>query len=780
MPGVRIDRLLASTAAILLVAGMVSIASAEPKFGTSSEMAAPPAASAPSGELNQSVKPVEPSTQAPAAAPATRPQASAGPSADQAVVAIVKPEDLRDSSPAPASEPADETTESPAATPAEAAPPEQPAATAAPAESTEPAAAEANPAAPATATAPAEPATTGATAAPTITEAPAAQPAATATGGDEVPAANATAPAEDATVPADNAAAPTDNAAAPAAAPAPVVADANTPIATQLRELANGKFDRIVGGKKDRPAFDAYYAAHGYAPIWITDGKFNARAAAAIAYLGQVDADGLDPADYPVPNISASISDPAALAEAEIRLSASVVTYAHHASVGRVHWSRVSSSILYEVKPPAPADVLAAIADSKDVNATLAGYEPSAPNYVALKAKLADLRAGKAAPGKAPIPNGPAPKLGGQDDRVPQLRERFGLTGDGTTYDKALADAVKKFQQEHELKASGLLTQQTIDALNGRSPDRPIDTILANLERWRWMPHDLGKDYAIVNLPDYTLRVFHEGQQLWMTRIVTGKPTMATPIMTAEMKYITVNPTWNVPPSIVAREYMPALAQDPTVLARMGLRVSYNPDGSIHISQPPGDHNALGRVRFNFPNKFLVYQHDTPDKNLFALDKRAFSHGCMRVQNPVKYAEVLLSIVRPGEGYSEERIHKMIASRGEQDIQFPHYLPVHLTYQTAFVDDDGRLEFREDMYGRDQALIAILKGDERKIAENPVDRREGSGRTASAMPSGYYRGAGYQNGGNFFSQLFGGGFDQQPAPRRRAAAQGRQSWGFFQ
>jgi L,D-transpeptidase YcbB len=125
-------------------------------------------------------------------------------------------------------------------------------------------------------------------------------------------------------------------------------------------------------------------------------------------------------------------------------------------------------------------------------------------------------------------------------------------------------------------------------------------------------------------------------------------------------------------------------AQDPTVLARMGLRVSYNPDGSIHISQPPGDHNALGRLRFNFPNKFLVYQHDTPDKNLFALDKRAFSHGCMRVQDPVKYAEVLLSIVRPSDGYSKERIHKMIASRGEQDIQFPHYLPVHLTYQTAF------------------------------------------------------------------------------------------------
>jgi L,D-transpeptidase YcbB len=778
MPGVRIDRLLASTAAILLIAGTASIASAEPKFGTAAETATAPAAtSAPSGEMNHSAKPAEPSSQAPTAAPAVKPQAKADQSADRTVVAIVKPEDIKDASPVSASEPAEEKTEQPAAAPAEAAPAEQPAATVSPDQPAEPAAAEANPAepAPATAAAPAEPATTGTNPAPTLTETPATQPV-TATGGDEVPAVSAPAPA-------DNAAAPTDNAAAPTATPAPVVADANTPIAAQLRELANGKFDRFVGGKKDRPAFDAYYAAHGYAPIWITDGKFNARAAAAIAYLGQVDADGLDPADYPVPNISASVTDPAALAEAEMRLSASVVTYAHHASVGRVHWSRVSSSILYEVKPPAPADVLAAVADANDVAATLAGYEPQAPNYLALKAKLADLRAGKTTPGKAPIANGPAPKLGGQDDRVPQLRERFGLNGDGTTYDKPLAEAVKKFQQEHELKVSGLLTQQTIDALNGRSPDRPIDTILANLERWRWMPHDLGKDYVIVNLPDFTLRVFHNGQQVWKTRIVTGKPTMATPIMTAEMKYITVNPTWNVPPSIVAREYLPALAQDPTVLGRMGLRVSYNPDGSIHISQPPGDHNALGRIRFNFPNKFLVYQHDTPDKNLFALDKRAFSHGCMRVQDPVKYAEVLLSIVRPGDGYSQERIHKMIASRGEQDIQFPHDLPVHLTYQTAFVDEDGRLEFREDMYGRDQVLTAILRGEERKIAESPVDRREGySGRAAAATPgyyqSGYYQGGYQNNGGNFFSRLFGGGFgDPQPAQRRRAA-QGRQSWGF--
>jgi len=149
------------------------------------------------------------------------------------------------------------------------------------------------------------------------------------------------------------------------------------------------------------------------------------------------------------------------------------------------------------------------------------------------------------------------------------------------------------------------------------------------------------------------------------------------------------------------------------------------------------------------------------------------------VQDPVKYAEVLLSITRPGEGYSVDRIRKMISGQGEQDIQFPHYLPVHLTYQTAFVDEEGRLEFREDMYGRDQALIAILHGEERKIAESPVERREGWSRGAAATPGGYYRGN--PSSGNFFSQIFGGGgYDAQPAPRRRAAQQGRQSWGFFQ
>jgi len=539
-----------------------------------------------------------------------------------------------------------------------------------------------------------------------------------------------------------------------------------------LHDLNDGKFDRIIGGKKERATFDTFYSGRNYAPLWITDGKANARAKAAISYLRHVDADGLDPAEYPVPNVDA-LSDPAALAEAELKLSMSVLAYVRHAQVGRVHWTRVSGDIFYDQKSANPADVLAALAKANDVGEALAAYEPHHAAYLALKAKLAELRAGKDAAGPAPIPNGPVLRIGMQDDRVPELRERLHLRGDGTTYDKPLAEAVAKFQQEHDLKGAGMLTPATVEAFNARRPDKPIDTVIANLERWRWTPHDLGKTYVMVNLPDFTLRVIQNGRQVWMTRIVDGKPNLPTPIMSAEMKYITVNPTWNVPPSIVAKEYMPVLQQDSSALERMGLKVSTNPDGTVHISQPPGERNALGRLRFNFPNKFLVYQHDTPEKHLFAYEKRAFSHGCMRVQDPLHYAEVLLSIVRPHDGYTEERIRKMFGDN-ELDIQFPTFIPVHLTYQTAFVDNDGKLEFRDDVYGRDKALLAILKSDERKVADTPIERHDNViRRELLAMPEQSSFGGG---GGNFFSRLFGGPAIQ-PAPaqapgQRKRSAQG--------
>jgi murein L,D-transpeptidase YcbB/YkuD len=259
------------------------------------------------------------------------------------------------------------------------------------------------------------------------------------------------------------------------------------------------------------------------------------------------------------------------------------------------------------------------------------------------------------------------------------------------------------------------------------------------MERWRWYPRDLGSAYVSVNLPDFTLKVVHNGAPVWSTRIVIGKPSMATPLLSETMKYITVNPTWTVPQSIVQNEYLPALAQDPTVLERMGLRVSYN-GGHVQITQPPGDGNALGRVRFNFHNRFSVYHHDTQDKSLFAQDVRAASHGCMRVQDPAKYAEVLLNIARPREHWTAQRIKGMFGS-SEQDIQLqPTPIWVHLTYQTAFADTAGKLQMRRDLYNLDSRTLAAIKRERGNLEPAPERKRDqeiaaGTGTTKSARPA---------------------------------------------
>jgi murein L,D-transpeptidase YcbB/YkuD len=239
------------------------------------------------------------------------------------------------------------------------------------------------------------------------------------------------------------------------------------------------------------------------------------------------------------------------------------------------------------------------------------------------------------------------------------------------------------------------------------------------------MPHRLGATYVMVNIPDYTLKLVKDGKAIWTTKIVIGKPgAHATPLLTETMKYITVNPTWNVPPSIIRNEYLPALARDPGALARVGLQVGHNKDGSIRIFQPPGERNALGRIRFNFPNRFLVYQHDTPQKNLFAHEARAYSHGCMRVQNPDEYAEMLLGVSQPEDKYTAARIRAMYGS-SERSITFKHPIPVYITYQTAFTDDAGKKQARADIYGLDRDLLKVLHSDGRS-ADVPIARNYNS------------------------------------------------------
>ena len=438
---------------------------------------------------------------------------------------------------------------------------------------------------------------------------------------------------------------------------------------------------------------------------------------------------------------------------------------------GQIHFSRVGADIDFKLVAPEPAEVLAKLAGAADVGAALDGYNPPQPEFKALKEKLAELRKGALAPKaeeeKKPdlvrVGDGKTLHVGMKDPRVVQLRKRLDIAGDKTSqlYDDAVRDAVKTFQTQADIDVDGNVGPNTLRALNGEKKVAhgpiadPIDTVIVNMERWRWFPRDLGNPHVIVNVPDYTLTLWNNDKVYWHTKIVAGKPGKATPMVSAEMKFITVNPTWNVPPSIIENEYLPALQQDPEALDRIGLKLTQDADGTIHISQPPGAGNALGRIRFNFPNKFLVYQHDTPDKYLFAKDKRAYSHGCMRVQNPLTYGEKLLSLVLPQEHYTEARLEQMFGGN-EININFPKNIWVHLTYQTAFVDGDGKLQFRDDVYGRDARMIAILKGSERKVADIAIERRPDASSKPVRMPVGMYGGGNSYSGGGFFDFLFGG------------------------
>lgn len=507
---------------------------------------------------------------------------------------------------------------------------------------------------------------------------------------------------------------------------APNLSGQDAAIAASLRELLANHGQRFADRKNERAGLETFYRDRGFAPLWIAAGAPNERAQGAIAFLRGVAADGLDPADYPVPQFIRG-SDPATLAEDELRLSQSILTFARHARTGRIHFTRVSSDIFYDLQYPDPAEVLTAMATAADVRQALDSYHPQHPGYRALKAKLAEARGvGSRKETRVRVPDGPTLDPGQEDMRVPILRRRLNLPhSDSWRYDDALVAAVKAFQKQAGLKPDGLVGSRTLARLNGENGgvrSDVIDTILANMERWRWMPRDLGTAYVVVNIPNYTLAVVDHGKQVWSTPIVVGKPKHATPLISDMMEYITLNPTWNVPPSIIRNEYLPVLQQDPGALARIGLKIGRNSDGSIRIYQPPGERNALGRIRFNFPNRFLVYQHDTPDKHLFARDTRAYSHGCMRVQNPDKYAEVLLSISQPGEHYTAERIRNMYG-KGERTITLAHHIPVHLTYQTAFVDQAGHLQTRKDIYGHDAEILELLHGSERRVADAPARRK---------------------------------------------------------
>ncbi len=520
-------------------------------------------------------------------------------------------------------------------------------------------------------------------------------------------------------------------------APAPTTAVATSTTTAPAADVGDAlrqaiadksRIERLIPRADDRAAIVAHYEKNSFVSLWFVGGAQNERALAATAHLQTVDADGLDPADYALPQGG---NGPQSLADAELRFTATLLTYARHAMDGRVHWSRVAKDIDYKAAFDA-ANVLRQIATAADLSRTLAGFNPPHAGYRALKAKYQELRDAPASEDEARIASGPALRITRDrqgrtvmpnDPRVPVLRERLGLKPESnSTYNVALANAVGQFQRARGMRATGALDAATLAALNPPSRAQQIETVRANLERWRWVPRDFGRLHVALNIPDYHLRVMNNGQQVWMTRVVVGKPNQPTPLISDTMRYITVNPIWHPPQSIIYQELMPAFESgDRGIFERQGLRVERRENGEIRVFQPPGDRNALGRLRFNFPNKFLVYMHDTPEKHYFAHPRRAYSHGCMRVQDPLKYAEVLLSLGAPRGNFTQENIRRMYGDQ-ERQLDFQTPIQVHLTYQTAFVDEAGKLQFREDIYGIDKALLEQLEGDNRKVADLVYER----------------------------------------------------------
>jgi murein L,D-transpeptidase YcbB/YkuD len=284
-----------------------------------------------------------------------------------------------------------------------------------------------------------------------------------------------------------------------------------------------------------------------------------------------------------------------------------------------------------------------------------------------------------------------------------------------TIYDENLEAAIKSFQARHGLEADGIIGKSVIDALNIPLSKR-IEQIVVNMERLRWMPRSFSTEsnYLLVNIPEFMLHVYENNKKQWDCNVVVGERENKTVIFTGTLKYIVFSPHWNVPESIVKEEILPEIEKDPTYLEKQELEITGERNGTPVIRQKPGSENSLGLVKFMFPNTHNIYLHDSPAKELFKENTRAFSHGCIRVSEPVELATYLL---REDPSWDQSKIIEAMNTGEEKYVTLKNKVPVYITYFTAWVDDEGRLNFRKDIYDNDARLARmILKSQEAATA----------------------------------------------------------------
>jgi murein L,D-transpeptidase YcbB/YkuD len=486
----------------------------------------------------------------------------------------------------------------------------------------------------------------------------------------------------------------------------------------------------------------AFYARRGFRAAWS-----NARNAEQLhRAIADSEHDGLDPSDYHLPilqDLSGQLRGPAApdalRAQYDVLLTEALLRLAYHLSFGKVDPEKFDAQWNY-MRTLASTDVAQAVEEalaSEDVYQRVEALKPAHPLYVGLKRELQRYRAAGTAPGTA-LPPGPTLKPGMSDERTQLLRARLresgDLAGDGASdsldYDAALAGAVRSFQERMGLASDGVIGPGTIAELNTSAADR-VRQLRVNLDRARVVLQDLPHDFVVVNIAGFMVYFVRGDKVVWSSRVQVGQPYRRTPIFRSDIGYVVLNPTWTVPPGIIQKDILPAAQRDPGSITRKGLRVlaadgrevdpatiDWSRFRSGHIPytlrQDPGPTNALGRVKLMFPNPYLVYLHDTPSQSLFDRAERAFSSGCVRVERALELTELVLD--EPGR-WSRGALDRALEDGGTQNIPLSRRVPVLLTYWTAWVDPQGRVNFRRDLYGQDAKWAQALDAEFRLRAK---------------------------------------------------------------
>lgn len=507
---------------------------------------------------------------------------------------------------------------------------------------------------------------------------------------------------------------------------------AANPAAAFDRVFGDAQATRFDGALVDLNVASAYYQNEDKPDIWIENGRPSVRARELVEAVEKVADDGLNPSDYLTPGMRTGSALGADADAYERAMSAAFLRLARDLHGGRTSPSVTASNIVIPRKTVS-AEIWLPVVAEKGVETALKRLRPAHPQYYQLRQMLAGYRGLAERGGWPKVPAGATLKPGMNEPRVAAMRANLTARGYGgigssnpNSYDASLAQAVKHFQKRHGLDSDGFAGKGTIEAMNV-SADKRVQQIIVNMERWRWLPQALGPRHVLVNQAAFELFLVANGKVADNRRVIVGKPFHQTPMFSDLIRYAEFNPTWTVTPAIAASEMLPKLRADPGYLGRndYDLFAGWGPGAPLvdpwsvdwqavspktfryKIVQRPGPKNALGVVKFMFPNSFNIYLHDTPSRQLFAETGRAFSHGCIRVDKPLDFANKLFA---PDGALTPAQIKTLASNTATKAVKLKTPVPVHLTYFTAWIGDDGAPSFFADIYGRDTLVARLLFG----------------------------------------------------------------------